>query len=34
MLPVPNLETEEITHEELFTYSSERGVGALGSSGK
>ena len=34
MLPVPNLETEEITHEELLTYSSERGVGALGSSGK
>ena len=34
MLPVPNLETEEITHEELLTYSSERGTGALGSSGK
>lgn len=34
MLPVPNLETEEITYEELVTYTSERGVGALGSSGK
>ena len=31
---VKRTETEEITHEELLTYSSERGTGALGSSGK
>lgn len=34
MLPVPKFKIEEISYEELLTFESERGVGALGSSGK
>ena len=34
MVEVPKLRTKEITHEELQKYTSERGTGALGSSGK
>ena len=34
MVEVPKLRTKEITYEELQKYTSERGTGALGSSGK
>ena len=34
VLPVPDVNVEEITYEELKEISSERGLGALGSSGK
>lgn len=34
VLPVPEVEVEELTYEELQTIPSERGLGALGSSGK
>ena len=34
MVEVPKLRTKEITYEELQRFSSERGTGALGSSGK
>lgn len=34
MVVVPKLAIEEITHETLLKFESERGVGALGSSGK
>ena len=33
-LPVPKLQVNEITYDELLTIDSDRGVGALGSSGK
>ena len=34
MVEVPKLRTKEITYEELLQFNSERGTGALGSSGK
>ena len=34
IVPVPKVETEEISYEELRNIKSERGLGALGSSGK
>lgn len=34
IIPVPTVDIEEVTHEELRAISSDRGVGALGSSGK
>ena len=34
VLPVPDVNVEDITYEELKTITSERGLGALGSSGK
>lgn len=34
MVEVPKLRTKEITYEELLRFNSERGTGALGSSGK
>lgn len=34
MLPVPQLNAVEIPYEQLLTFTSERGTGALGSSGK
>lgn len=34
IIPVPTVDIEEVTHEELKAISSDRGVGALGSSGK
>lgn len=34
MVEVPKLKIEEITYEQLLTFESERGLGALGSSGK
>mgnify|MGYP003291789025 CR=1 FL=1 len=34
MVEVPKLHTQEISYEELLQYTSERGTGALGSSGK
>ena len=34
MVEVPKLRTKEITYEELLQFNSERGAGALGSSGK
>ena len=34
MVEVPKLHTKEITYEELKQFTSERGTGALGSSGK
>ena len=34
MVEVPRLKTEEISYEELLTFESQRGVGAIGSSGK
>lgn len=34
IIPVPTVDIEEVTYEELRTISSDRGVGALGSSGK
>ena len=34
MLPVPKFKIEEITYEQLLTFESERGLGALGSSNK
>lgn len=34
VLPVPKMETKEIPYEELLEIKSERGLGALGSSGK
>lgn len=34
LIPVPTVNVEEITYEELQQISSERGLGALGSSGK
>ena len=34
VIPVPNVEVEEISYEELQAIPSERGLGALGSSGK
>ena len=34
VVPVPNTTVEEITYDELKTISSDRGMGALGSSGK
>lgn len=34
MLPVPKLKVEEISYEQLLTFESERGLGALGSSNK
>lgn len=34
MVEVPKLQIKEITHDELLTYTSERGTGALGSSNK
>ena len=34
MVEVPKLRTKEISYEELLTFNSERGTGALGSSGK
>jgi len=34
ILPVPILETKEVTYNELLQYKSERGLGKLGSSGK
>ena len=34
VLPVPEVEVEELTYEELQAIPSERGLGALGSSGK
>lgn len=34
VLPVPDVNVEEITYEELKAITSERGLGALGSSGK
>lgn len=34
MVQVPKLQTEEISYEDLLQFESERGTGALGSSGK
>jgi len=34
LLPVPKVEVKEITYEELKSFTSERGIGALGSTGK
>lgn len=34
MVQVPKLQTEEISYEDLLRFESERGTGALGSSGK
>ena len=34
MIPVPKLQTKEVTMDELLSYKSERGIGALGSSNK
>lgn len=34
IIPVPTVDIEEVTYEELKAISSDRGVGALGSSGK
>ena len=34
LLPVPKVESKEISYEELKEFTSERGMGALGSSGK
>jgi dUTP pyrophosphatase len=34
MVEVPKLRTKEISYEELLQFNSERGTGALGSSGK
>jgi dUTP pyrophosphatase len=34
LVPVPNVEVKEITYEQLLSIPSERGIGALGSSGK
>ena len=34
MVEVPKLSISEVTYDELLTYESERGIGALGSSGK
>ncbi|MDV3426162.1 MAG: deoxyuridine 5'-triphosphate nucleotidohydrolase [Bacillota bacterium] len=34
VLPVPALETKEVTYDKLLQYKSERGLGKLGSSGK
>ncbi len=34
MVEVPRLQTKEVTQEELMAFTSERGVGSLGSSGK
>jgi dUTPase len=34
VVPVPKVEIEEISYEELQNIKSERGLGALGSSGK
>ncbi len=34
MVEVPKLKTEEISYDDLLKISSERGTGALGSSGK
>ena len=34
LLPVPKVESKEVSYEELKEFTSERGMGALGSSGK
>ena len=34
LLPVPKVESKEVSYEELKDFTSERGMGALGSSGK
>ena len=34
VIPVPNVNVEELTYDELKAISSDRGMGALGSSGK
>ena len=34
VVPVPTVDIEEITYDELKAISSDRGVGSLGSSGK